>query len=341
MTKFNIINNKINVTFFQRRPRVGFSFSIEAIFNDVRKRLRDRINVSIRTCRFYNDGILTKLYNIVEAGFRQGNCINHITGEVHFLNLLMKRRTVLLTIHDCGFVHRKRGFSRRFVTLLYLTLPVRKSKFITAVSEQTKQQIITYTHCDPEKIVVIPVAVNEYFQPHPKTFNETKPVILQIGTSYNKNLLRLIEALKNISCHLIIVGKLTAEHLNALQAHNIEYSNEYNISNERLLQKYIECDILSFVSTFEGFGMPIVEANIIERVVITSDISSMPETANDAAHFVDPFNVDDIRKGIITLITDKLYREKLLQNGRENRKRFNADNIANLYFKVYKMMVKP
>ncbi len=337
MRKFDTANNKrLDVTFFQRRPREGFSFSLEAIFNDVRKRLREKINATIKICGQYNDGFFTKLYNIVEARFRQSNSVNHITGEVHFLNLLMKTRTVILTVLDCGMVHRKRGLAKWFITSLYLTWPVRKARYVTAISEITKLEIITYTHCHPAKIVVIPVAISDIYQPSPKAFNEAKPTILHIGTGYNKNLFRLIEALNGVSCHLTIVGKLEREHLHALSANQIDFSNEYNISNERLLEKYIECDILSFVSTFEGFGMPIVEANAVERVVITSNVSSMPEVANDAAYLVNPFDATDIRNGIVTLITNSGYRKQLIDNGRKNKERFHADRIADSYFELYK-----
>ena len=341
MKKFDTANNKkINVTFFQRRPREGFSFSLESIFNDVRKRLADKINVTTKISSHYNDGYATKLYNIVEAGFRRSNSVNHITGEVHFLNLLMEKKTVILTVLDCGMVHRKKGLSKWFITSLYLTWPVRKASFITAISEVTKQEIIAYTCCNPEKIIVIPVAISDIYQPYPKEFNEAKPIILHIGTGYNKNLFRLIEALNGISCHLTIVGKLEREHLQALSANHIDFSNEYNISNERLLEKYVECDMLSFVSTFEGFGMPIVEANAVERVVISSNISSMPEVANDAAHLVNPFDVLDIRNGIVTLITNSGYRKQLLEKGRKNKERFHADRIADSYFEIYKKVAE-
>ncbi len=332
-------DKRISVDFFQRRPHKGFSFSLEYIFNDVRERLKDKIISTVKICRLYNSGYFTKFYNILEAGFRQSKSINHITGEVHFINFLMKKKTVVLTVLDCGMVHRKKGLAKWFIKSLYLTWPVQKSKYVTAISEVTKQEIIKYTGCNPEKIIVIPVAVSDIYQPHPKEFNEAKPVILHIGTGYNKNLLRLIESLQNIPCHLTIVGKLNQNYLDALQSNRIDFSNEYNISNERLLEKYIECDILSFVSTFEGFGMPIVEANAVERVVITSNISSMPEVAGNAACLVNPFDVEDIKAGILKLINDEEYRNELLQNGRINKKRFNADNIANRYFEVYEKVI--
>ena len=118
--------------------------------------------------------------------------------------------------------------------------------------------------------------------------------------------------------------------------YNIDYTNEYNISDERLLQKYIACDILSFISTFEGFGMPIIEANAIERVVITSNISSMPEVAGSAACLVNPTEITDIKKGFLKLINDDCYRKTLIDNGRINKLRFDANTIADKYYQVYK-----
>ena len=243
---------------------------------------------------------------------------------------------MILTILDCGMLSRKKGLAKTIVKWLYLSAPVKKAKIITAISEATKQEIIENTGCRAEDIRVIPVAINEQYQPMPKEFNSGNPVILHIGTKYNKNLPRLIEALKGISCHLSIIGKLSEEQLSALNENKIVYSNEYNISNERLLEKYRECDILSFVSTAEGFGMPIVEGNAVERVVVTSNISSMPEIAGNAACLVDPFNVDDIRAGILKIIGSQSYRETLINNGKVNKLRFDGDNIAEMYFDLYK-----
>lgn len=133
----------------------------------------------------------------------------------------------------------------------------------------------------------------------------------------------------------MIVGNLSDEQLEMLKKNNIDYNNESNVSNEQLLQRYIECDILAFISTFEGFGMPIVEANAVGRVVITSNVTSMPEVANDAACLVDPFNIDSINTGLRKIINDEDYRNTLIQNGRRNYLRFNADKIANMYYNIY------
>lgn len=332
-------NNKIIVNFFQRRPREGFSFSVEYIFEDIRRRLADKIAGNLFFSKCYNDGFYTKIINIIEAAFRQSNDINHITGEVHFLNLLMNKPRVVLTILDCGMMPRKRGLARKIVKWLYLSGPVKKANIVTAISEVTKQEIIHYTKCNPDKIRVIPVAVDPIYQPAPKAFNKERPVVLHIGTGFNKNLSRLIEALKGIECHLTIVGKLNEEYLEMLRINEIEYSNEYNVSGDRLLEKYLECDIMAFVSIFEGFGMPIVEANSVERVVVTSNISSMPEVAGDAACLVDPYSVAAIRSGILKVINDDAFREDLIHRGKVNKLRFEPGKIAEMYYELYKEML--
>jgi glycosyltransferase involved in cell wall biosynthesis len=330
-----LVPKPIEVKYFQRRPRKGFSFSMEYIFDDVRARLSNKVNSEILISACYNDGYYTKLVNIIQAAFRQGKEVNHITGEVHFLNLLMNKKKVLLTIHDCGVVPRKTGVAKKIVNWLYLKAPVNRAAIVTAASEVTKKDIVEYTGCDPNKIRVIPVAVNSLYKPDPKQFNKSNPNILHIGTGYNKNLERLIEALKGISCHLVIVGKLSDEVKSLLDQNNILFTNEYDISNERLLQLYKESDVLTFISTFEGFGMPIIEANSVERVVVTSNLSSMPEVAGNAAKLVDPYDVASIRSGILQVINDDIYREQLIENGRRNKLRFDADSIAEQYYQLY------
>jgi glycosyltransferase involved in cell wall biosynthesis len=313
---------------------------MEAIFEDIRTRLADKVSPTIYVSSHYNDGIKTKFYNIFEATRRESKGVNHITGEVHFLNLLMRKSNIVLTVLDCRFMNRKSG-SRLGSTLmnwLYLRAPIAKAQYVTTISEATKEDIARYTGCDPNKIIVIPVAINESFQPVPKAFNSAAPKILQIGTGDNKNLERLFKALENIPCHLTIVGRLSEEQEKRLKESGIDHTNKYNLSQEEIVAAYKACDIVSFVSLFEGFGMPIIEANTVERVVLTSNISSMPEVAGDAALLVDPYSVTDIRRGLKELINDEELRARLLANGRRNRERFSPQAIAEQYYQVYRSL---
>jgi len=227
------------------------------------------------------------------------------------------------------------GLKRTVLKHFWLTIPARRSIFITAISEATKREILKHVDCDPNKIVVIPVAISDRFLKQPRVFNKEKPVILQIGAAHNKNIPKLVEALAGIPCKLCIVGKQNDEYERLLKEYQIDYTYEWGLSDEAMIRKYAEADIITLVSTYEGFGMPILEGQATGRAVISSNILSMPEVAGDAACLVDPFDVGSIREGFLKLINNDQYRERLIEKGYENVKRFDPDLIARQYLSLY------
>ncbi len=148
------------------------------------------------------------MFNVVEAWWRQGS-VNHVTGDVNYLGILMRKQSCIQTVLDCVHLENARGFKYRLLKLLWLDLPEKHCRFITAISECTKQQILKHLPCDPDKIRVIYVALPDGFQPHSKRFHEEQPRVLQLGTAPNKNVPRLIEALTGLPIHLdLIVGSI-------------------------------------------------------------------------------------------------------------------------------------
>ncbi|WP_373551426.1 glycosyltransferase family 4 protein [Haliscomenobacter sp.] len=328
-----------DVRLFFRKSRPGGNFSIEASFETMLLVFPKVMGYTPQTLEAptYSNGIWPRV-QIALAARRGRHRINHITGDVHFAALALPRRGTILTVHDCGFMRHPNPWLRRFLWLFWLKLPVAHAQVVTAISEATKAELIHFTGCNPAKIRVIPTIIKTHFNAQPKAFQVSKPRILHIGNAPNKNLLRHIEALRGIECTFHIIGKISAEVQSRLQDSQIDYFNEYDLTDAQVQAAYHQCDLLLFASTLEGFGMPILEAQTVGRPVVTSNLSSMPEVAGTAACLVDPLSVASIRDGVQRVINDAPYREGLIAAGFENVKRFQAETVARAYGEVYRVM---
>lgn len=321
----------VKVVFFQRRRLPG-QYSIEGYFETVRTLLRPSIDAVVAEARYESRGYWKRLYNLLESRRRQGD-VNHIVGDIHYVSYLMRKNRTILTVHDCGFEQRSSWLRRTLIKWLWIRIPVARVRLVTTVSEFTRSRVIAHSSCDPTRVRVVHTCISPRFAPSPKTFRTDWPVILQVGTRPNKNLERVIQALKGIQCELHIVGELTLFQRAALAS--TAYRNSSHLSEPELCAAYREADIVVFASTYEGFGMPIVEAQSIGRPVVTSDCASMPEIAGDAACLVDPYDVNSIRDGIHRVLSNSSYRDDLVRRGFINVKRFSPDVIAAQYLQIY------
>jgi glycosyltransferase involved in cell wall biosynthesis len=325
----------MRVLHYQRRSRANANYSLEFIFEDVRSRLKDQCEIELRIAPQLSNGLFPRLAIVADAWMRNRSLI-HVTGDIDFAILGARRDSSILTVLDCGFVNRSRGLKRWILKKIWLDLPVRWTKFVTTISTAARDEIIELTNCDPEKVIVIPVAISSSFQHTPKPFNADRPRILLIGTAPNKNLAKTLDALAGLPCELTIVGVIGDAIRSKLRSYSLPFENLVNLSYPEVVAQYQRADLLCFASSYEGFGMPILEAQATGRPVITSNTSSMPEVAGDAAHLVDPFDVDSIRSGVLKVIEDREYRERLIQKGLENVKRYDPNRIAGQYLALYR-----
>ncbi len=323
----------MKLTLFFRKPSPVFH-SIEEQFLNMQKYLPEEVHYSNVFAKFHSKGLFRRIFIILQAAFNQGD-INHITGDIHFIALLLKKKKTILTVHDIGSVLNKTGMKQKILRYFWFTMPFARVRYITVISEFTKQEILQNFNINPEKIIVIPDCVSAKIIPSEYTFITEKPNILQIGTKPNKNLENLIPALEGINCKLTIVGKLSEKQHSLLKKHKIDYENLFNLPFLVLIEQYKKADLITFISTYEGFGVPVLEAQASGRPVITSNISPMKEIAGSGALLVNPYNIEDIKTAISNIIKNPELRKTLTENGLENVKNYSAQSIADKYYKLY------
>lgn len=329
----------MTVTYLFRSPGTGHS--IEGVFNSLLAELNRQpdIRTTANCLPFISQGFRSVWQNLRFVARLKAD-VFHVTGDVHYAVLALPHARTVLTIHDCITLKNNRNRPLRYAVfwLLWYYLPIRWAAIVTVVSEKTRQELIQYVGPIAQKAVVIPNSYDPIYACQPVTTQNEPPVLLQIGTAPHKNLTRLLAAIEGIRCRLVIIGPLTQALVEDLKQRRIDYRNYVNLNRSDMVQCYTACAIVTFVSTYEGFGMPILEANALGRPVITSNILPMREVAGESALLVDPTDVAAIRQGIRRLIDDATYRQTLVDAGLKNARHYTVTTIAKHYIALYQAL---
>ncbi len=256
----------------------------------------------------------------------------------------------LAVIHDINFFHRPADlpFLTREYYLRQFPKFASKATRIATVSEYSKQDIVQSYNIDPFQIDVVYNGVNSIFSPVSEEEQEKTRSQLTGGEGYflfvgmihpRKNINNLLLAFDQFKkatdsgMKLIIIGEPMFRNRMLQQTYKkMEYRDEVRFigrqSPEQLRLILGSAFALTFVSFFEGFGLPILEAMQCDVPVITSNTTSMPEVSGEAALLVDPYSVESIREGLLQITKDKKLRSELIQKGRIQRKKFSWENTA-------------
>lgn len=224
----------------------------------------------------------------------------------------------------------------------------RRADLIITISEFSKKEVAELLNIPAEKIKVVPCANalesgpmsmggQEAFR---RRWNLPERYILFVGNANpRKNLQRLLGAFtlareNGLECDLVIAGeqgwkfdrKKAMEEVKCAEAvHWIGY-----VPDEDMPFLYESADLFVFPSLYEGFGIPILEAQSRGTPVLTSDCSSLPEVGGDGAVYVDPYSVEDICRGILQVTKNGELARALAEKGRRNVSRFSWQASAEL-----------
>ncbi len=266
-----------------------------------------------------------------------------------YLSLATNKKSFVV-MHDLNFEHYPKDipFLARHHYCHYFPKYARKAERIATVSEFSKSDIVNQYHVDPDKIDVVYNGANEQFRI--LTEDEIRkvrekytlgfPYFLFIGALHpRKNLVNLFKAYDRFresnenGIKLMIVGeKFYWTHAISEAYEQMKYKDDVLFSGRiefDELQNIMGAALaLTYVSYFEGFGIPIVEAFYAGIPVITSSITSMPEVAGDAALLVDPFSIESINDAMQKIATDEYLRKTLIEKGTERKKLFTWQKSA-------------
>jgi glycosyltransferase involved in cell wall biosynthesis len=266
-----------------------------------------------------------------------------------FLSLTSNVKSVGV-IHDLNFEHYPEDFPffmRNYYTLMFPKFAQKASRIAT-VSEYSKSDIANTYHVDPSKIDVVYNGAGHIFKALPVTeqqqtreqFSQGREYFFFVGTLHpRKNLVNLFKAFdlfkqsdrKGIKLILSGVRMWWTEDIRSAYE-GMKYRDEViftgRVTDEELVSLMASALALTYVSYFEGFGIPILEAFQCDTPVITSNITSMPEVAGNAALLTDPFSITSIADAMQKVASDPYFRQKLIEAGREQRDKFSWEQTA-------------
>jgi glycosyltransferase involved in cell wall biosynthesis len=258
--------------------------------------------------------------------------------------------------HDLNFEHYPKDlpFLERKYYRYFFPRYARKASRIVTVSEFSKKDIVNLYDVPAEKVSVVYNGANEDFQPvTDKVKEETKqklsggnPYFIFVGALHpRKNLSRLFQAFDyfkeqhKTDIKLLVVGNKKYWTKDIKQAFEGMRNNHEVIFSGRMpagdLHNAVASALaMTYVSYFEGFGIPIIEAYRCDTPVITSNVTSMPEVAGDAAFLIDPFSVKSIATGLEKVAFDPELRAEMIRKGRERKEVFTWQNSADQLWNV-------
>lgn len=262
----------------------------------------------------------------------------------------------IAVIHDLNFEHFPYDIppSPRKYLLKYFPLFAKKAAHILTVSQYSKDDIIEKYGITEDKITVAHNGASDDFEPVSEevkqavrdTYTEGYPFFIFVGALHpRKNIIRLLQAFDRFKektkseTRLLLVGDFLWRDENfKVRFNQLKYNDEIHftghIVSEDLQNVLASAVALTFISYFEGFGIPMVEAMKAGTPVMAGNLTALPEVAGDAALYVDPYDVQSIEDGLTQLDKDETLRKNLVEKGFTQGLKYNWDDTAKKVWEV-------
>jgi len=265
----------------------------------------------------------------------------------NFLSLKTRVPT-LLVCHDIVYHHFPESISKRWISYYqkYMPLYLSKASKVASVSQFVKDDLVSSLGVNKNKIEVVYNALpNRVETTLINKFSFNFNYFIYVGSLHpRKNIINLIYAFEHFKVsdqsdtNLVLVGRMAwdTEEITDMIKSNDSIINLKDVEDDQVYGLIRNSIGLVYVSTSEGFGIPILEGFHCEVPVITSNVTSMPEVASKAALLVNPTNIEEISNAFKAISTDKELSNYLVNEGRKRIKDFNWTKSANQLFSSLK-----
>jgi glycosyltransferase involved in cell wall biosynthesis len=265
----------------------------------------------------------------------------------------------VVTIHDCIHLMFPQYLPNRLAlnyARTFIRSAARRATRVLTVSESSKRDILRFVNTDPAKIDVIYNAYDERFAADPREEDVVRvreryqlhdEFVLYAGNvKPHKNLERLIEAFYRVRLRgldrlkLVLIGDEISKYAALRRAVHQHQLHKYvrflgYLPEETLAVMYRLAGVFVFPSLYEGFGLPPLEAMASGTPVVTSNVSSLPEVAGDAAVLVDPYDPEAIADGIYRVLTNETLRRQLRLKGISRAAQFSWETSVRRVRAIY------
>lgn len=253
---------------------------------------------------------------------------------------LLKRRQ-LVTFHDATPFRFPRTFTRSFVALYFVAYFAisRIAQQLSTVSEFSKRELADVLHVKPSRFIVVPGAVDSWAleEMERPDVTWTGPYYLIVGTvAHHKNMAAPARAVAETGRHVVLVGassKQPGDSAGKIFADTgVSFDSGVSVvqrlSDAELRWLYRHATALVFPSLYEGFGLPVLEAQMMGCPVVASTAASIPEVAGDGALYFDPMATEELVRQLDSLDQDHEFAAELSERGRMNSERFSWQRSA-------------